>query len=371
MARKTPALADRLADRFISHDVNLHRLEASQRRAMLRALTQLEGELEKAIRRLARGEETFTLLRSRALLKTVRATIDTAYDKIHDKHRGMLKELGTYETEAAARVVNRSIGVELLSVGVSEKVIDSMLDDNVVKGTPLKSFWNQQSEALFNNFAREMRAGIFAGETPQQLIQRVRGTKANNFKDGIMRTSRAGAEVVVRTASQSILNDARMEMYQENADVLEGVQAQVVFDERTTDICIARSGFAWDLEGNPLPGTDTDEQFPGPPPWHPNCRSTLIPVVRDLASLVSDQQVQRSVRKELAKLPKSTQASMDGQIAGDLTYEQWLGTKSEAFQKEVLGPGRFALWQKDQISLRDLIDQRGNPLTLDQLKELD
>lgn len=366
-----PTLADQLADRFVAHDINLMRLQASQRRTMVRALTQLERELERNIRRYAGVQDTVTRLRSRALLTTVRQTIKTAYDKIEVKHEAMLKDLGAYEATAAGRLVNRAVGANLMAVGIDDKVLDSMLDEKVVKGTPLKSFWNQQSETTFNNFAREMRAGIFAGETPQQLIQRVRGTKAQGFRDGIMQTSRRGAEVVTRTAAQSILNDARMETYRENADVIDGVQAQVVFDDRTTEICMARSGFAWDLDGNPLPGTETDEPFPGPPPWHPNCRSTLIPVVKSLADLIDNKQVRQSVKRELGRLPKSTQASMNGQIAGDLTYEQWLETKSVAFQKEVLGEGRYALWQKEQISLRDLIDQRGNPLTLAQLRELD
>jgi hypothetical protein len=62
---------------------------------------------------------------------------------------------------------------------------------------------------------------------------------------------------------------------------------------------------------------------------------------------------------------------MDGQVAQTLTYEDWLKTKSERFQKEVLGPGKWALWQKGQIGLKDLIDQRGRPLTLEKLKQLD
>jgi hypothetical protein len=54
-----------------------------------------------------------------------------------------------------------------------------------------------------------------------------------------------------------------------------------------------------------------------------------------------------------------------------LTYEEWLKRKSAAFQKEVLGPGTYRLWKATKISLRDLIDQRGSPLTLDQLKHID
>jgi hypothetical protein len=62
---------------------------------------------------------------------------------------------------------------------------------------------------------------------------------------------------------------------------------------------------------------------------------------------------------------------MDGQVAQALTYEGWLKTKSGAFQKEVLGPGKWQLWQDGQIGLKDLIDQRGRPLTLEELKQLE
>lgn len=365
------AVADKIADRFVGHDVNLLRLQASHRRTMLRALKKLEAELEAKILKHTAGEETFTLQRNRALLKETRRVIESAYGDMTETHRGMLRELGAYELEAAARIVNRQLGVNILSVGVPETVIDAMLENNTLFGAPLESYWAQQSVALQNRFALEMRAGIFAGDPPAKLIQRVRGTKANNFKDGIMRTTRHGAEVVVRTAAQSVLNDARMEMYRANEDVLDGVQAIVTLDERTSDICIARSGFAWDLEGNPFPGTDTDEDFPGPPPWHPNCRSTLLPIVKSLGDLLNDKSLDKKVERELDKLPKATQSSMNGQVAGDLTYEDWLAMQPRETQLEVLGEGRLALWEKGKISLRDLIDQRGNPLTLKQLRSLE
>lgn len=364
-------LADRVADRFIGHDVNLQRLQASQRIQMLRALKTLERKLEEKIRTHTRGEETFTLRRNRALLREATQVIGTAYAGITEQHRALLTDMGTYELRAVAQVVNRQVGVSLMSVGVPEDVITSMLKDNTIFGAPLDSYWEQQSVTVRNKFATEMRAGIFAGETNDQLIQRVRGTRAGNFKDGMMRSARHGAEAVVRTAAQSVLNDARMELYRANADVIDGVQALTVLDDRTTDICIARSGFAWDLDGNPFPGTDTDEDFPGPPPWHPNCRTTLIPIVKSIGDLAKDTTLDAKVEREIEKIPTATQASMDGAVSGDLTYEQWLETKSETFQKEVLGPGRYELWSEGKISLRDLIDQRGNPLTLTQLRAIE
>jgi hypothetical protein len=47
--------------------------------------------------------------------------------------------------------------------------------------------------------------------------------------------------------------------------VLQGVQAIVTLDARTSAICMARSGMAWDFDGKPL-NDETGIDFPGPPP---------------------------------------------------------------------------------------------------------
>ena len=59
---------------------------------------------------------------------------------------------------------------------------------------------------------------------------------------------------------------------------------------------------------------------------------------------------------------------MDGQVPADLDYETWLSGKSKSFQLEVLGPGKWDLWQRGKISFTDLVDQRGNELTLAELR---
>jgi hypothetical protein len=363
--------ADVVADRFAFHEVNLARLEAGHQQALLKALRKLEADLVKEIARAGADGRSFTVTRSKALLAETRSVIKSHYQGVYELHRDQLVDLGLYEAKEAAQLVNRRLGVRLLAVGIPESVIDSMLSENVVLGVPLKSFWERQAGGLQETFTRELRAAVFAGETTNQVVRRVRGTAALKYKDGIMETSRRGAEAVVRTSAQSILNDARMEVYQANKDVIKGVQAQVTLDNRTSAICMARSGFAWDLDGKPLPGTDTDEDFPGPPPWHQNCRSTLIPIMRSIGEIVEDPDVDRKVRAVAEEVPPAIQSSMDGQVPQALTYEAWLKTKGEAFQKEVLGPGKWELWQKGQIGLRDLIDQRGRPLTLEELKSLD
>jgi hypothetical protein len=59
---------------------------------------------------------------------------------------------------------------------------------------------------------------------------------------------------------------------------------------------------------------------------------------------------------------------MDGQVAADLSFEDWLKKQSVARQDTVLGAGKADLWRRDKVTFRDLLDQNGRPLTTEQLR---
>ena len=61
-------------------------------------------------------------------------------------------------------------------------------------------------------------------------------------------------------------------------------------------------------------------------------------------------------------------ASMDGEVPADTTYSDFLNSKGEEFQKDVLGEGRWRLWKDGKLDLRDMLDQRGNPISLAELR---
>jgi len=68
-------------------------------------------------------------------------------------------------------------------------------------------------------------------------------------------------------------------------------------------------------------------------------------------------------------VPVSTRASMDGQVAADLSFGDWLKGKPVEFADEMLGKGRAQLWRDEKITLQDLLNAQGVPLTLKQLRE--
>ena len=72
---------------------------------------------------------------------------------------------------------------------------------------------------------------------------------------------------------------------------------------------------------------------------------------------------------DMPQIPVGTRASMDGYVPADITMESWLAGKSQAMQDAMLGKGRAELWRSGKITLTDLVDQRGRPLSLHDLRQ--
>src|SRR5208282_1106769 len=152
--------------------------------------------------------------------------------------------------------------------------------------------------------------------------------------------------------------------------------------------CRAYDGLTWtyDSDQGKMKPVGHDKKWLGYPPLRWACRSTTIPVMRKWSELSDmrlahkdDQTVQEVFEKELgdqgfsddeiADIHQDQRASMDGQVADSLTYEEWLKSKPDQFQQQVLGQQRWRLWQDGKVNLAQMIDGDGNPLTVDELKQ--
>lgn len=90
-----------------------------------------------------------------------------------------------------------------------------------------------------------------------------------------------------------------------------------------------------------------------------NCRSVMLAIPKSFRELGIDED----------EIPPSTRSSMDGQVAEDLSFGEFLKKKGTAFQDKMLGKGRADLWREGKITLPQLLDQRGNPLSVRELRE--
>jgi hypothetical protein len=181
-----------------------------------------------------------------------------------------------------------------------------------------------------------------------------------DFEGGVLDVSKREATALVRSSVQTVSNEVMQETFTQNEDVLDGWQALATLDLKTTPVCRARDGAAWDFKGNPLPQSPVQIPSPGRPPWHWQCRTIGIPVVKswdDLAGMTG-----------IAEIPASTRSSMDGQISEKITYEEWLRGQSKERQLQVLGQAKWELWNDGKLTQAEMVDAQGNPLTVEQLK---
>jgi len=349
-----------LLDEFLSGQLDLLRLEASTRVRVLRLLDQLERELRSKL-----SSDTLTDMgksRLSTLLRQTSSVIDDYYERMAAEADKAL--LGT--AEYIAKDVHKSIqgvfSVELGAYLPTEAYLKRVSANTLVFGSPSANWWSRQSADTAFRFANAVRLGATAGETNDQIVRRVLGSpKAGT--EGIMQASRANARSLVHAAIQSVANDARMETFRKNSDVIKGVRQVSTFDSHTTEICIGYSNQEWDLitekplKGSYLPFV-SDGGSPNGVPRHWGCRSVLVPITKTFKELGLD----------MPEFPTGTRASNSGQIAADTTFAAFLERKGEAYQNATLGKGRAELWRSKKITLNQLLDLRGNPLTVAQLK---
>lgn len=381
-----PNAADRFAELLVPTFVDLSRFSASMQRRAISILTLLQEDLTGQIRQAdveGVSRDTAKRARTERLIEDVNRTIRTRFDVVQSFVAAELRDLAVLAHREFTAVINDVFTVNITKVTITAQDLRSMANRDVVLGEPAKDWWQGQREGIRRRFAREMRLGVLAGETNEELVRRVRGRstgrtisldlpsgrrRVRQFTGGVLDTTTREARALVRTSVQSISNDVLLETYKQNSDLLQGYESITTLDDRTSLICIARTGAAWDLDGNPLPDSTADGPFPGPPPWHFNCRSALVPITKTWEQLVEEARGER--RRLLNTVPDSVRASMDGKLSTSdfRSFDAFIRYKGGTFGREVLGAGRYDLWRRGRITTPQLLDQSGRPLSLDELR---
>ncbi|AFV81264.1 head morphogenesis [Vibrio phage vB_VpaS_MAR10] len=367
-------ISDNLAVVLADHQIDLYRYEANQRQDIAAFLLAMADEIRKAI--ISADVESVPFVTKKklnALLKEIEQIIKQYYRDARDYHLGELKELSVLEYAAAAANINSVVGVTVFETFLTNHFLESVVSNVLIEGAPSKEWWARQATDTMEKFVDQIRMGVALGETNDQLIKRVLGNftgtysrrkladgttkRYGNYEGGILNGSRSNASTLVRSSVQAIANDAKMRLYAANDDLIYGYQQLSVLDLKTSDICIARSGLAWTVDGKPIGNHKKRFRIP---PLHWNCRSLLMPILKSWQDMPG---------KVVTSLPGSMQASMDGLVSASETYEDMLKRRSDREVRQVLGPARYKLWKAGKLSLRDLTDQDDRPLTLKQLRE--
>jgi SPP1 gp7 family putative phage head morphogenesis protein len=234
----------------------------------------------------------------------------------------------------------------------STAIIRQVVKERAPFGNTISEHLEGISTRAAGEIKKELRLGISQGESTDQIISRVRGTIDANYEDGVFEKVRKNVAAVVRTSTNYVVNQAREETIKANEDIIGSVKLVATLDDRTSLICAARDGEVYPINEGPRP------------PFHPNCRTMVVPITKSAEELGLEGILQDGDEDILAR------ESMDGEVPADYTYEEWLAEQDEETQKKVLGLERWQMWTDGQISLRDLINDKSQVLTIDDLDEL-
>jgi len=360
-----------IIDALIAQHIFLLRFGAGEREDVLRILVKMEEELLERLQFKGRELSEATKADINALLKQCQTVIGDYYAIVSTRALEGLADLGKVEAQATAGAISTAFAAQIAPALPTEAYFRTLVKNTLIEGAPSADWWRGQDQALQTKFANAVRQGLAASETNAQIITRIRGTAAGfkmvegkrvyDYVGGVMPVARNHAAALVQTSVTTVASAARMETYRQNDDLVTGYRQVSTLDSHTSHACVAYSGKTWgkDLEpiGHSLPFVSPKGAATGCP-RHFNCRSLMVPTTKTYKELGIDAPEFRA----------STKAATGGPVSSALTFDDFLKRKGDKFTDELLGRGRADLWRAGTITLGQLLDQSGRPLTLAQLR---
>jgi SPP1 gp7 family putative phage head morphogenesis protein len=346
---------DEIQDRTIRHAVFLERFksgEVKKIREMLNStiLPELRAKIEKRLDKiLERGTDLgpATTARMKELEREVTKLSNDMAAGLMEVVAADITDLSRDEMDWQVRVVKESLGFDLEMVVPAARSVAKIAKATSFAGSTLDQWFDSVSRANQKGIMAAVNRGIVEGETTEQIIRRIRGSKSLNYTDGVFETTRRQAETVARSTVNHVTNQARLELFKENSDIIAGLKWTATLDSRTSWTCAGLDGKVFPIDKGPRP------------PAHPNCRSTMTAVLKDWKSL------------GLKNLDEGQRASIDGQVPASTTYGEWLKRQPASVQKEVLGATRAKLFKDGGLDISRFTGEGLQPLNLEQLRKLE
>lgn len=378
-----------LLDRTIRHSIYMQRVSSSEAKKILEALNddvlkplmeRLRIEFLQMDASVADGrsafvlntEARFRLERITAITQQMVASITQNYG---DRIEAGLIDIGEYEIDWQADALQdvmrqavpnfeelaktNRVGINVDFDTPSIDLIRASVEHNPFQGKTLRGWMQTQELATVASVRRNseqilknIRRGLAEGDSINGMVRRVMG-EAGFGKRGAFSKIRSDYEGIVRTAVTSISNEARHLTYQNNADLIKGIQFVATLDSRTTVECGANDGKIFDIDKGPRP------------PLHFRCRSSTVPVLKSWKELGIDLKEAEPPTRAFLEAPVGK--VLNGQVPGSVNYEKWLKGQSKELQDDILGPGRADVLRRGVLKFEDFIDSLNRPLSLQEL----
>lgn len=332
-----------LADATTRHQVYVQRYAGGNLKRVAKFITKAISTAKAAVRG---GLSAYGTRRFNSEIDSLQRDLQGIYSDMKGQALLDLGEFAGYEAAFSARMLGQVVTAvvqtqtpppDLVAAAALSEPMQLEARAGVQKisiSGALDQFGTKKSAEIIG----EIQIGSALGETSQQITRRL-----NSMHQ--MQTDQASA--LVRTVTNHVASAARTETFKANDDILAGKRRIATLDGRTSPFC--RS-----IDNTVVP-------FSAPsPPFHWNCRTSEIPVLKPEFERETPGSVRPSVGPDGAE-----------RVSSKTTYQQWLARQPAAFQIDVLGPARYKLFSKGELTLDKFVDQNGKQITLDELRQLE
>lgn len=338
-----------LRDVMIQNQVYLERLKANEVRKLDPALRALDRAVQAALAALGDTPSRTLLERTLARLRAENAAILGRYT---EEFTATLKALSKHATglhAEALRLVWPTTAPAMATPTTAAAWAATLAAPVQATGQLLEPFTKSFTARAIAVIDRAIRVGIVQGVPTADIVRQLRGTKAANYRDGLISgiLKREG-DAMVRTAIQHVNVQGQMAVAQENKDLVKRYRWLSTLDSRTSQICRSLDGKIFLMGKGPLP------------PAHVNCRSFILLLVDGIDPTQGT--------KRASKGDEGGQ-----QVDASITYYEWLKTQPYEFQIDALGASRAALFRKGGLTAQQFADlnlgKNFQPLTLEQMRK--
>ena len=313
------------------------------------------------------------------------------FAKMADYMARQCEHLAENEAKWAAAIVKQSgVTVPKKTIRVNTIVKYAAVED----GQTITESINAAAEEDAKRISEVCREGVRKSKPLETIIKEIRGTKELGYTDGIFETTRNEAETIARTGCMGIADEAKMQFYINNQDVIIGILHVATLSGNTCLVCGNLDGHIWK---NP-----SELSLVPNLPIHPNCRCVHLPITEldEINSSKRPAEVENYWKeaekayneehpgKRFDDLARSTKlkyyykAQKDyeertgkpafDEVPQNMSFSEWLKTKDSRYIESYLGKTRYLLYTKGELPLNKFINPATNTqFTIAELKKLD
>jgi len=270
------------------------------------------------------------------------------FDKIGDvEARQILKTSKFMLKEMTALAIDEAVTTAdaLGDASLAKKINPEKMAKHPVLGIGLATEW----KSLNNKWYDHVRATLInTAQESGDLAKSIKGTRDQNYKDGVVIVRNNTIERVAETRVNGLVTNVRGDVYTAAGVEMEDYLATL--DHRTCLIC-------------------ADAEINGPyprgrgkiPPLHPRCRCIRVPA--------GNENIERPYvedHRSVKDIPKDQRGTKIG--TGIFDYAKFFERQTDAAKMRILGKARFDLYKSGDFEITDFVHDKSQRIySLDDL----